>query len=116
MISKPLLASDTLIIIFILINLLLEPPEVASDVPEKSNLTVQLHRRLVLKCPITGSPQPKITWYKVSFMTLSPWLLKVWFMLIFTISNDLVSNRKVFQLKNNLVIIFTYHLMVNNFI
>ncbi|KAJ9576472.1 hypothetical protein L9F63_006685, partial [Diploptera punctata] len=41
-----------------------EPPEAPPDVPDKSNLTVQLHRRLVLKCPITGSPQPKITWYK----------------------------------------------------
>ncbi|XP_069698018.1 hemicentin-1-like isoform X2 [Periplaneta americana] len=41
-----------------------EPPKASKDVSEKSNHTVQLHRRLVLKCPLHGSPQPKITWYK----------------------------------------------------
>jgi len=43
-----------------------EPPEVSGDVPEQSKHTVLLHRRLVLKCPLHGSPPPKITWYKVS--------------------------------------------------
>lgn len=36
------------------------------SVTEVSNLTVKLHRRVAIKCPVSGAPLPNITWYKVS--------------------------------------------------
>ncbi|XP_063245186.1 hemicentin-1-like [Bacillus rossius redtenbacheri] len=40
-----------------------EPPHL-DDSPLDLNHTVKLHRRLMLRCPLTGSPAPKITWFK----------------------------------------------------
>lgn len=38
----------------------------AENVNTVSNLTVKLHRRVAIRCPLNGSPLPNITWYKVS--------------------------------------------------
>ncbi|XP_075228407.1 hemicentin-1-like isoform X2 [Lycorma delicatula] len=44
----------------------LEPPAMdeGESVTEVSNLTVKLHRRVAIKCPVSGAPLPNITWYK----------------------------------------------------
>nr|CAD7441765.1 unnamed protein product [Timema bartmani] len=41
-----------------------EPPHVENPAESSTNQSVKLHRRLALRCPIVGVPQPKITWFK----------------------------------------------------
>nr|CAD7402180.1 unnamed protein product [Timema poppensis] len=41
-----------------------EPPHVENPAESSMNQLVKLHRRLALRCPIVGFPQPKITWFK----------------------------------------------------
>nr|CAD7197525.1 unnamed protein product [Timema douglasi] len=41
-----------------------EPPHVENPAESSTNQSVKLHRRLALRCPIVGFPQPKITWFK----------------------------------------------------
>lgn len=52
-----------------------EPPSIMGDEAVESNLSppvvrVVLHRKLALECPVSGTPPPNITWYKVLYLLL----------------------------------------------
>ena len=94
-----------------------EPPEVPADVPQKSSHTVLLHRRLVLKCPLHGSPPPKITWYKVSLSWYEHSVRKLWNYRQCKMSHIMTQycfNRKEFPFKNNLEVISMCHQMATS--
>ncbi|XP_068081375.1 hemicentin-1 isoform X2 [Anabrus simplex] len=49
-----------------------EPPDMADATPaDQQHQSVKLHRRLILKCPLKGSPPPNITWYKNGIQVVS---------------------------------------------
>ena len=40
------------------------PPEIDNESASKNNLTVVLKNDLVIKCPVSGTPLPEVTWFK----------------------------------------------------
>ena len=46
------------------ISVILVPPSIDTQSASDGNLTVVLDNKLLINCPVTGIPLPKITWYK----------------------------------------------------
>ena len=46
------------------VNVFIVPPEIDLSLASPSNLSVIIDRSIAIDCPVTGVPQPHITWVK----------------------------------------------------